>query len=165
MRSSRVQLAVVPHPFMPHKPSERGFLYRPSFWNQYNRLNAMGHNQRTTEENRLLRATRYPDHQLMGYFCLVVGFSITTYWVMTKPLQMAVNRDRTLLGAMNQHELWKRNREMTQIFEYHRQLIDQTREQYAERPIIYEPPEAGGFVWKDPKEASGARARFEQGPH
>lgn len=107
--------------------------------------------QRTDEENRLLKFVRFPEMFGLMYLNLVLGTIVTVYWVYTKPMQHAANRERTLLGAMNQHELWKRNREMVQIFEYHRQLIEQTRQQYAPRPACYDAPTTGNIAWTNTK--------------
>lgn len=152
LRCTPIRRVLPAHPFSLGRPAERGFLYRPSMLNQYNRLSIVDQIQHTAEERRLLYFVRFPDITSLVYFHLIFGFLITVAWITTKPMQHNANKERTLMGAMNQHELWKRNREMAQIFEYHRQLIEQTREQYIPvRPSVFDPPTEGSANWTSEK--------------
>jgi hypothetical protein len=124
-------------------------MYRPSHINSYTRLNMIAPPQRTEEEHRLLQFTRWPEHYVFFWIMCTASIFVNYAWLYSKPMSGAENRNRAMAGAMNQHELWKRNDEMDDIFKMHKELIAETRKNFApKRPAVFNPPD-NGANWHD----------------
>ena len=135
------------HAFVPGRPSVRGFLYRQNHMNAFTRINAISWPQRTEEEYRLHNVLKLPEHYTYYYvFGAMVFFAC--YRLHTgHSTSRGTNRDFTIKGGVNQLELRKRNKEMAQIFELHREMVDTTRKQIGERPAVFDPPDTAAPWW------------------
>ncbi len=134
---------------MPGRPSVRGFLYQPSYWLQYKRLKSLHPYQRTETEMKTYFAVSHPDTMLMFYTVCPMYFFWCCYFFTGHPMGMIANKDRTQLGAMNQSERWKRNSDLAQLFDYHKDLVAEMRAKAGPRPKIFAPPTDDIAPWKD----------------
>lgn len=147
MQRSAVRLAVPwAHPIMPGRPSQRGYLYRPSYVNAYTRLKMIHWAQQTETEHKTLNFAQWPDQYMMLYYVLPAAIIMMWYMAWSHPISFGANRDRTLLGGMNLSEVWKRNSDMSAIFDKHHEEARQMRA-LVERPEVLSPPE--GSLWKN----------------
>lgn len=127
LRTTAVKRIVSPHPVMPGRAVERGYLYRSTRQNRYCQLANISQSQRTWMEELKYHFTMFPD--VMN--CMVIGtviiFSCLFSGSFQVPFGWNFNKNHSLTGGLNQSELQQRNTEMGIIFENHKQISDEMR--------------------------------------
>ena len=152
LRRSKVRFMVPFHPFVPGgRPAERGMLYRDSQMNAYTRVQTVAPQQRTEEEWRLHSFVFLPEYYMYSYGLFLCGLIMVVRWLSMMTMERNTHKQtpRHLMGGFNYDEVWQRNQEMAQIFEFHREMIDNTRAEFGPRPEIFSPPTKGSVNWVD----------------
>lgn len=129
------------HAFSPGaRASEKGMLYRNGYMNAHAQVSSLQPVQRTNRERAIFMMLLIPE-QVMA-FMMILG-AIATVVVLTlrqQPYSANTVKDRWLAGGMNQHEQFERNATMDQIFDMHKQAVENTRAELT-RPVVFSPPE------------------------
>lgn len=150
LRRSNVNRIVPFHPFVVGgRPAERGFLYRDSQQNAYSRLQAVKDCQRTEEEARMKNWLHLPEVWTILYITGIGCSLVFIKWGSGMTLEWNAHKNRHVTGGMNWQEVWQRNQQMAEVFEYHREMIDATRKEFGPRPAIFDPPTKGNVDWND----------------
>lgn len=150
MKRTPLRWMVPFHPFVPGgRPAERGMLYRDSQMNAYTRIQAVAPQQRTEEEWRMHSFIALPEYYMYSYMMFFFGLIAVIRWLSMFVMERNLHKNRHLMGGFNYEEVWQRNDEMAQIFEYHRELIDKTREEFGPRPAIFDAPSVSHVNWHD----------------
>lgn len=80
-----------------------------------------------------------PDQVFMTIIVFAVGCMAVGVLFRQQPFSTNLNKDRWLSGGMNPHEQYERNATMSQIFEMHKEAIDNTRAELT-RPQVLSAP-------------------------
>ncbi|KAG8348815.1 hypothetical protein ERJ75_001362400 [Trypanosoma vivax] len=129
------------HAFSPGaRASEKGMLYRNSNMNAHARVASIQQAQRTHREGKIFLMLLVPDQIFMS--TVVVGASIIAIvlYFRQQPFSFNTHKQRWILGAINEHEFYQRNREMSAVLEAHQEAIKGTREVIGDRPAVFDPP-------------------------
>ncbi|TPP42105.1 hypothetical protein CGC20_28235 [Leishmania donovani] len=80
-----------------------------------------------------------PDQVFMCVIVFATGCVAVAVLFRQQPFSTNLNKDRWLSGGMNPHEQYERNATMSQIFEMHKEAIDNTRAELT-RPQVFSAP-------------------------
>jgi hypothetical protein len=150
LRRSTLRRMVPFHPFVTGgRPAERGMLYRDSQQNAYTRVQSVAPQQRTEEEWRMHSFIALPEFYMYQYWIVFLSLIVVCRWLYMLTLERSTHKNRHLMGGFNYEEVWKRNTEMAQIFEFHREMIDSTLKEFGPRPEIFDPPTKGSINWNN----------------
>ncbi|KAH9598164.1 hypothetical protein LSM04_005493 [Trypanosoma melophagium] len=129
------------HAFSPGaRPSEKGMLYRNNNMNAHARVASIQQAQRTHREGKIFLMLLVPDQIFMSVFVACTAFVAIFFYFRQQPFSFNTNKQRWILGALNEHEFYQRNREMSLVFEAHKDAIEGTREVIGNRPEVFDPP-------------------------
>ncbi|KAK7197904.1 hypothetical protein NESM_000744800 [Novymonas esmeraldas] len=128
------------HAFSPGaRASEKGMLYRNSYMNAHAQIASIQSVQRTRRERAILALLTMPDQMFMTVMVMAVTVVAVVITCRQQPFSTNVNKDRWTVGGMNPHEQYERNSTMSQIFDMHKDAIDNTRAELA-RPEVMSAP-------------------------
>jgi len=134
------------HPFVPGgRPSERGMLYRNSSINMHARIAPIQNAQRTWKEGKIFALLMLPDQMFMAWTTLIAGSLACIVYFKTQPFSFNRHKHKWLQGGLNQHEMFQRNHEMSEIMEKHRSEVEATRKAIGGRPAVFNPPEGSSY--------------------
>ncbi|KAG5464176.1 hypothetical protein LSCM1_00356 [Leishmania martiniquensis] len=128
------------HAFSPGvRPSEKGMLYRNSYMNAHAQVASIPNTHRTFRERTIFTMLLVPEQVLITFMVVVTGCVAAAVLFRQQPFSTNMNKDRWLSGGMNPHEQYERNATMSQIFEMHKEAIDNTRAELT-RPEVFSAP-------------------------
>ncbi|AYU83702.1 hypothetical protein LdCL_360041700 [Leishmania donovani] len=128
------------HAFSPGaRASEKGMLYRNSYMNAHAQVASIQSTHRTRRERTIFLLLLLPDQVFMCIIVFATGCVAVAVLFRQQPFSTNLNKDRWLSGGMNPHEQYERNATMSQIFEMHKEAIDNTRAELT-RPQAFSAP-------------------------
>ena len=127
LRSTTLKRIVSPHPVMPGRAVERGYLYRSTRQNRYCQLANISQTQRSWMEELKWHFTLFPDVMNCMVLGTVIVFTCLFSGSFNVPFGWNFNKNHTHSGGLNQSELQQRNAEMGIIFQNHRNVAEEMR--------------------------------------
>ncbi|KAG5490219.1 hypothetical protein JKF63_00338 [Porcisia hertigi] len=128
------------HAFSPGaRASEKGMMYRNSYMNAHAQVASIQNTHRTQRERTIFMLLLLPDQVFLTAVVVAAGIVAVAVAFRQQPFTTNVNKDRWLAGGMNPHEQYERNATMSQIFEMHKEAIDNTRAELT-RPDVFSAP-------------------------
>ncbi|KAG5489492.1 hypothetical protein GH5_00365 [Leishmania sp. Ghana 2012 LV757] len=121
------------------RPSEKGMMYRNSYMNAHAQVASIPSTHRTQRERTTFLLLLMPDQVFISVMVIVTGCVAAAVLFRQQPFTTNMNKDRWLSGGMNPHEQYERNATMSQIFEMHKEAIDNTRAELT-RPEVFSAP-------------------------
>ncbi|RNF14290.1 uncharacterized protein Tco025E_06023 [Trypanosoma conorhini] len=135
------------HAFSPGaRASEKGMLYRNNNMNAHARVAAIQQAQRTHREGKIFLMLLVPDQVFLSAALVGVTIIVIFIYFRQQPFSLNTHKQRWILGALNEHEFYQRNREMSLVLESHREAIEGTREAIGTRPAVFDAPQDGLYV-------------------
>ncbi|KEG09791.1 hypothetical protein DQ04_04631010 [Trypanosoma grayi] len=130
------------HAFSPGaRASEKGMLYRNNNMNAHARVASIQQAQRTHREGKIFLMLLVPDQIFFSVLLAGVSIIAICLYFRQQPFSFNTHKQRWILGALNEHEFYQRNREMSQILDAHKEAIEGTREVIGKCPDVFSPPE------------------------
>nr|CCC95586.1 unnamed protein product [Trypanosoma congolense IL3000] len=135
------------HAFSPgSRPSEKGMLYRNSNMNAHARVASIQQAQRTHREGKIFLLLLVPDQIFLSVALVGVSIAAVFLYFRQQPFSFNTHKQRWILGAINEHEFYQRNREMSAVLEAHQEAIEGTREVIGGCPEVFRPPEGSHYT-------------------
>ncbi|EAN90480.1 hypothetical protein C3747_76g220 [Trypanosoma cruzi] len=135
------------HAFSPGaRASEKGMLYRNNNMNAHARVASIQQAQRTHREGKIFLMLLVPDQIFLSAALVGVTLVVVFMYFRQQPFSFNTNKQRWILGALNEHEFYQRNREMSLVLEAHKSAIEGTREVIGKKPAVFDPPGGGLYV-------------------
>lgn len=145
MRATSIGRMVMPLNLIPGRPASRGFMYRPTNMNAYSKVGCISPAQRNNLENLLFAVITNPMLYYWIYTSVwIIPFAGLIAWSCSQ-FGTASNRNRELIAALGQDELWERNSDMQKIFDDSKRRTEEARQKAAAAagcvPSIFYPPD------------------------
>ncbi|ESL08094.1 hypothetical protein TRSC58_04210 [Trypanosoma rangeli SC58] len=135
------------HAFSPGaRASEKGMLYRNNNMNAHARVASIQQAQRTHREGKIFLMLLVPDQVFLSATLVGITLIVIFVYFRQQPFSLNTHKQRWILGALNEHEFYQRNREMSLVLESHREAIEGTREAIGIRPAVFDAPQDGLYV-------------------
>ncbi|CBH18016.1 uncharacterized protein TEOVI_000433600 [Trypanosoma equiperdum] len=135
------------HAFSPGaRASEKGMLYRNSNMNAHARVASIQQAQRTHREGKIFLMLLVPDQVFLSVVLVGVSLVAVLLYFRQQPFSFNTHKQRWILGAINEHEFYQRNREMSNVLAAHREAIEGTRDVIGDCPKVFEPPVGSHYI-------------------